>query len=55
MLPQDEAKPLDDKQEIKKPVSKVSEETDMSVQEVPEEQVEEMEVIQAGKTVKKME
>jgi hypothetical protein len=45
VLSQDEVKPPDDKQEIKKLVSKVSEETDISVQEVPEEQVEEMEVI----------
>ena len=43
------------KNKIKKPVSKVSEETDITVQEVPEVQVEEMEVIQTDKTVKKKE
>jgi hypothetical protein len=55
VLPQDEAKPHDDEQKIKNPVSKVSEETDIPVQVVPEEQVEEMEVIQTDKTVKKKE
>jgi hypothetical protein len=53
VLPQDEAKPPDDKEEIKEPVSKVPEETDISVQEVPDEQ--EMEDIQADKMVKKKE
>ncbi len=53
--PQDEAKPPDDKQEVKKPVSKVSEETEMPVQEIPEEQIDEMEVIQGDKNVKKKE
>jgi hypothetical protein len=53
VLPQDEAKPPDDKEEIEELVSKVPEETDISVQEVPEEQG--MEDIQADKTVKKKE
>ena len=50
VLPQDEAKPHDDEQKIKKPVSNLSDQTEISVQGVPEEKVDETKVVQADKS-----